>query len=392
MKQNKLLLFALLLLGLVFTPFLKGQTGSRLEMDVPMVDPSAITIDAQMNESEWSSAAEASLVTSTGYNLWIYYYDREGLAEPEYDEYYARLLWAEDTLYAFIHMDEVVNDTAGLWWGGQWKGDQLFVSLSNRFGSEMDDDGVTYDGNVYAAPDGPYHYLILGDQFTLNNEALTYIPEEFRGECPEDSQAVFMASDYARWAISIDSTTGVWNLEMAIYHPGVNAQGTIGFNIGGSQGHWSHDVGADDAYAYYTWLPNVPDEPFEDPVGNADPGLFNLNNSEYFAVLKFIDGPLSVEPKDITGTPPTNYNLHQNFPNPFNPTTTIRFDIAQSSKVNLKVYNPLGQVVTTLVDGQEMSQGTYQVRWDATDLASGIYLYQFEAGDVKVSKKMILLK
>ncbi len=84
--------------------------------------------------------------------------------------------------------------------------------------------------------------------------------------------------------------------------------------------------------------------------------------------------------------------MHQNFPNPFNPTTTIRFDVAQSSVVSLKVYNLLGQVVTTLVDGQNMSQGTYQVQWNAKDLASGIYLYQLEAGDVKVSRKMILLK
>jgi len=85
-------------------------------MDVPVVNPSAITIDAQMNEAVWSDAAEANLVTSTGYNFWINYYGREGLSEPEYDEYFAKLLWAKDTLYAFIHMDEVVNDTAGLWW------------------------------------------------------------------------------------------------------------------------------------------------------------------------------------------------------------------------------------------------------------------------------------
>jgi len=393
MKQHKFLLFVVLLLGLFINSLLRGQVGPRMEIDVPMVDPSTITLDAQMNEAAWQNAAEASLVSSTGYNIWIYYYGREGLSEPEYDEYYTKLLWAKDTLYAFIHMDEVVNDSSGLWWGGQWVGDQLFVSLSNRFGVDLPDDGQTYDGNVYAAPDGPYHYLILGDQITLNNGAMTNIPEMYR-TCFDlsDSQKVFLASDYARWAVSIDSSTGIWNLEMAIYHPAINSQGRMGFNMGGSQGHWSHDIPAGDAYAYYTWQPNVPDNPFEDPVGNADPGWFNLNNSEYYTVLNFVDGPLSVEPQDITGTPPTDYSLHQNFPNPFNPTTTIRFDIPQSSVVNLKVYNLLGQVVTTLVDGQNMSQGTYQVQWDAKDLASGIYLYQLEAGDVTVSRKMILLK
>jgi len=278
-----------LILAMCFSPYTFGQDNPRLELDVPMVDPSAITLDAQMNEAEWSTGAEVNLVTSTGYNIFHFPYGREGLLEPEYDEYYARLLWAEDTLYAFIHIDEVVNDSAGLWWGGQWVGDQLFVSLSSRFGVEMDDDGVTYDGNVYAAPEGPYHYLILGDFVSLNNEADTYIPDEYRGACG-DSQKVFLASDYARWAVSIDTITGVWNLEMAIYHPNVNSQGSVGFNIGGSQGHWSNDLVAGDAYAYYTWQPNVPDDPFGDPYGNGDPGFYNLNNSEYFAVLNFKDG------------------------------------------------------------------------------------------------------
>jgi hypothetical protein len=392
MNKLKWLPFVLLYLGFL-TTVTRGQF-TRQEMDVPMVDPSTITLDGQMNEAAWSTAATGNLVSSTGYNFWINYYGREGLSEPEYDEYSVKLLWAMDTLYAFIHMDEVVNDSAGLWWGGQWVGDQLFVSLSNRFGKEMEGN---YDGNIYAAPDGPYHYLILGEDVTLNNGAETYIPEEYRGSsCFGDSLKAYNASDYARWAVSVDSSTGVWNLELAIYHPAINSQGQIGFNIGGSQGHWSHDIGAGDAYAYYTWLPNVPDNPFEVPANLppavSDPGGANLINSERWAVLNFVNSPTLVEPEDITEFLPTAYGLHQNYPNPFNPTTTIRFDVAQSGVVSLKVYNLLGQLVATLIDSQEMSQGTYQFTWDAKDLGSGMYLYQLESGDIRVSRKMILLK
>lgn len=362
----------------------------RKEFQVPVVDPAALTIDGVMNESVWNDAGKANLITSTGYEIFSLYYYREGLTEPDFDELYGRLLWAKDTLYVFINWDEFHNDSTNLFWAGKWTGDQLFVSLTNRLSRAMQG---WYDGNVYASPDGPYHYLVLGPDFTLNNNEETYVPEEYR-RCfnQSDSVKIFYASDIARWAITIDTMSGKWTTEMAIYNPHVTAQSAIGFNIGGSVGSSYTHAQYGDAYAYFTWQPNIPDEPFGDPYGNGDPGFYNLANADYWALAKFVNGPVSVEPQDITITPPTNYNLHQNFPNPFNPTTTIRFDVAQSSVVSLKVYNLLGQVVTTLVDGQNMSQGTYQVQWNAKDLASGIYLYQLEAGDVKVSRKMILLK
>src|SRR5690606_34896814 len=376
MRKFKLFEIGLILM-FCFSPFALGQEEPRLELDVPMVDPAAITLDAQMNEAAWSTAAEVNLITSAGYNIFHFPYDRDGLLEPEYNEYYARLLWSEDTLYAFIHIDEIANDSAGLWWGGQWVGDQLFVSLSNRFAREMDDDGVTYDGNVYAAPDGPYHYLILGEDVTLNNGAMTYVPEEFR-KCLDlsDSLQVFLASDYARWAVSIDTssqTSHIWNIEMAIYHPNISSQAAIGFNIGGSQGHWSHDILAGDAYAYYTWQPNIPDDPFGDPFGNGDPGFYNLNNSQYWAVLNFVSTLSDVKPEESPLGPPTAYNLLQNYPNPFNPSTTIKFEIPKQSSVYLKVYNIVGEEVATLVNGEVLGNGTYSVTFDAGNLASGIY-------------------
>ncbi len=313
MRKFKLLSFCLLLfLG---TASVLAQETLRSELNVPKVDPTAITLDGQMNESVWQNAAQVNLVTNSGYNIWINYYDRDGLLEPEYDEYYARLLWSKDTLYAFIHMDEVVNDSSGLWWDGPWIGDQLFVGLSNRFGVDLDDDSTNYDGNVYAAPDGPYYYLILGDQVTLNNGDPTYIPPEYRGPCPEDTQRVFNASDYVRKAITIDTINGVWNLELAIYQPHVEAQANIGFNIGGSQGSWQHDPYVQpypDAYAYYAWQPNVPDSPFETPAGLpdgvSDPGAAILINSERWAVLHFEDGTDRVE-LDVPKVDPTAITL-----------------------------------------------------------------------------------
>lgn len=96
---------------------------------------------------------------------------------------------------------------------------------------------------------------------------------------------------------------------------------------------------------------------------------------------------------DVTERPeiPNGFALSQNYPNPFNPMTKINFDLGQASNVKLTVYNVLGQKVVTLVD-KFMNSGAYSVNFNASSLASGVYLYSMEAGDFKMNKKMVLLK
>ncbi|MBC8278229.1 MAG: T9SS type A sorting domain-containing protein, partial [FCB group bacterium] len=94
---------------------------------------------------------------------------------------------------------------------------------------------------------------------------------------------------------------------------------------------------------------------------------------------------------------PDNFVLHQNYPNPFNPNTTIKFDLPEAAKVKLVVFNILGQNVMTLMDATT-SAGYKSVRWDASELASGLYIYRLEAeslsGGNKFAsvKKMVLIK
>ncbi len=95
---------------------------------------------------------------------------------------------------------------------------------------------------------------------------------------------------------------------------------------------------------------------------------------------------------------PTIFSLSQNYPNPFNPITTIKYSIPNNTSeklhaasVQLKVYNLLGQEVATLVNGQQ-SAGNYEVKFDAANFASGLYIYKLQAGDFVTSKKMLLLK
>lgn len=88
---------------------------------------------------------------------------------------------------------------------------------------------------------------------------------------------------------------------------------------------------------------------------------------------------------------PVEYALSQNFPNPFNPSTVINYQIPKASKVTLKVYDMLGKEVATLVDGYK-EMGSYSVQFNASSLPSGTYIYEIRANDFVKSGKMLLLK
>ncbi len=99
---------------------------------------------------------------------------------------------------------------------------------------------------------------------------------------------------------------------------------------------------------------------------------------------------------DISTEVPKNFELSQNYPNPFNPSTTIEYDLPKGENVKLKVCDILGREVASLVDAYQAA-GTYKVQWNGRNnndeaLASGIYLYSFEAGSYKAVKKMLYLK
>jgi len=93
------------------------------------------------------------------------------------------------------------------------------------------------------------------------------------------------------------------------------------------------------------------------------------------------------------GTPevPGTFSLEQNFPNPFNPSTTIKFNLPKAGFVSLRLYNMLGQEVATLVNSTYL-KGSYDVQLDGSQLASGIYIYRLQANGLVQTKKMVLTK
>ena len=88
---------------------------------------------------------------------------------------------------------------------------------------------------------------------------------------------------------------------------------------------------------------------------------------------------------------PDVFYLGQNYPNPFNPTTNIQYSIPQEGMVSLKVYDLLGKEVATLVNEPQQA-GTFDVSFDGSNLASGVYYYMLTSGDLKATKKLMLTK
>lgn len=109
-------------------------------------------------------------------------------------------------------------------------------------------------------------------------------------------------------------------------------------------------------------------------------------------LAKAINGSISI-PVVTVGIPDV-YALSQNYPNPFNPSTTIQYDLPENGKVNLAIYNTLGEQIANLVDTRQEA-GSYEIRWNASNLATGVYFYRLHVEGVKgfvLTKKMILMK
>ena len=114
--------------------------------------------------------------------------------------------------------------------------------------------------------------------------------------------------------------------------------------------------------------------------------LYRLKQIDFDGKVSYSE-EVSVE----AGTKPENFVLEQNYPNPFNPTTFIKFSLPQASKVNLSVYNSLGELVNVLAFG-EYEDGVYERVFDASGLASGIYIYILRTDNVVLKQKMVLMK
>ncbi|GBD86825.1 hypothetical protein BMS3Abin03_00749 [bacterium BMS3Abin03] len=121
-----------------------------------------------------------------------------------------------------------------------------------------------------------------------------------------------------------------------------------------------------------------------------------IKYGKYAYRLKQIDNDGTFEYSDVieadAGEIPNGFVLEQNYPNPFNPSTSIKFAINKNETVSLKIYNELGEEVTTLFNGNAEAGKIYNLKFNGTDLPSGVYFYRLTTSTHSIIKKMLLLK
>lgn len=124
--------------------------------------------------------------------------------------------------------------------------------------------------------------------------------------------------------------------------------------------------------------------------GNGTGIAYVLGTNNGIGAYTFVAILAGIASNDSTSIP-ASFVLGQNYPNPFNPTTVIDYQLPKDAHVTIKVYDVLGRVVATLVDGEE-SAGYHEVSFNGWRFASGVYFYRFTAQGVDQVKKMLLVK
>jgi hypothetical protein len=153
---------------------------------------------------------------------------------------------------------------------------------------------------------------------------------------------------------------------------------------------WSTDIGTNEQL--YGDLANIDQIRFyvRDPEATNTEYTFYIDKVE--GVDEFSSNTVITDVKgEATHYLPNSFSLLQNYPNPFNPATKIQYSLRNAEFVTLKVFNMLGQEVATLVNENKKS-GRYQIDFNASNLASGVYVYQLRAGSFVSAKKMLLIK
>jgi hypothetical protein len=291
---------------------------------------------------------------------------------------------SDSVLYVDIAGLRISRD-AGLTWFPDIYHYRIFYSYSFMRIDEATGAKIYADGNnaVYVTADTGNTKRSI---FDFNNEryvsdllawndTLVIAAGKYQGNFTADYGILWSPDGGATWTQALRNQNISRLCRDPLHHLSLYASGEKGIYSSGDGGQtWS---------LYNNTLPSsritdIVKDPFSDTlyVATSDAAVFRVYESV-------------VGVEDISSSLPTRFRLYQNCPNPFNPSTTISYDLPVRSHVTLRIFNVLGQEVATLVNG-EVGPGKHEVGWNAQRLASGVYAYRLNAGSFVETKKMVL--
>jgi len=261
-----------------------------------------------------------------------------------------------------------------------------------------------------SGPIPSHSYWGLDDYIYLNLPDSNYVPQLFRIHSSNGSLTQLTENEFCRLLASND--TQLEKLAFAIldtvreywlYDFESNETSYLGHIEGSTV---EHGIGGT-VPTHQTWSPDNSKIAIGGvwATGIYTPGPINIFDTVTDSFTTLVDstwppcfwvGETGEQVSIIDETLPITYNLYNAYPNPFNPVTTLHYNLPEGSYVDIIVYDILGKVVNNLVDGNQ-SSGYKSVQWNATNnagqpVSAGLYLYTIQAGDFRQTKKMVLLK
>ncbi len=325
------------------------------------------------------SWANSQRSTPDSVESWLWGFDGTGFQQvtdvmQPYTGYFLKSLRNGATVY--INPDQVsatgtLSKRAGVqrqFGQGEW---QVQLSAS---------DGVAADNDNYAG--------------VLQSASDEWDAQDFSEPPPAPSGYVALSFNHADWKInpgryagdfrSVHADGNYWDFDVATAKPGASV--TIQFSKAGNI-----------PSAFGMYLVDMTAERVSD-IGSLSSYAFSYGKNETDRSFRLVVGTKDFVGKNTNGIPlvPLGYSLEQNFPNPFNPSTTIEYSLAHSAHVEIEIFNVLGQKAKTLFVGDEKI-GAYSAVWDGTNdygskVSSGVYFYRIRTEEFTAAKKMILIK
>jgi len=332
----------------VVTASSTSNTGKGIAT-IPLTTPANFKADGDL--SEWIGIAPTRLFVSEGAHVVtnMVVDDDDDLSGLIY------LAAGEDSLYfAFNITDDIVNTEAG----NSWEQDSpdLFIGLYHLTGKPH----AGYEGDD--EPD--YHFRFNRAEILLDNAGVAIDTAGSRYYWEEQFPSGYVVEGAMSYAEIADAG------DDSVYTPTHGDR--LPFNISFSDA----DGGANVREGILTLSRYDDDTAWQTP-------------RDWMYTWIWDEGASAIG--DLAQVTPFQYELSRNYPNPFNPTTTINYTLAKSGQVTLEVFNMLGQKVKTLVNTKQ-DAGSYTVQFNAKDLASGIYLYRLQSEGFMQVHKMVLLK